>query len=1293
MATITTDTFLDGGTARTAAEVWQMNGGILTIRTDTRYHANSPAGMTGSLGNLTISSTLGGGVLIDGRNIRELWFNSGTGTVPAIGTIVTQGGVSGYLLGVYLNISQAPSAVGSSMPTEGFMKFREVTGGSFAAGALTGIGASAIEPDRASWLEVVMDQATAITVPRLGFFRTRGTWYELKETTNGTANQLISMPNHGGQAGNPRWPAVWIETAPGSNVYESYPALLPTDFITANLGTDARSKFICTQTSNGVISIGGNGVITAGFLPPAGCRIRIPNVIGRNTTSANRTFNLPPSATLATRPDFTTTSAGAIDIEYFTSDWYHLFASPNNVYVRHSAVFDIHSTSNEASPTILENYVVAPHLGGQIPLTGSANSAGGTITDCKFIRSGAGAGGHAVSMTLCVDNTYTRVMAGVITFARNAAAYAFNFAQCTRQTLNQCMGVNGELNFTSSFDSTVTDYDHTDRFVGSTNTTTGIFAIRTQASCNNIKFNGLTFGFNGTVAGFHNPYGGVYNTQNCNNIDFRNLGTFSARRAAASDALAPAFIFQDLGGNNNIRVQRCYMTNTRTSLTSTVNSSKNILMESLLGTVGAVVTNSVDSLVKANRSASVSVTGAASVYGTFAFDMFLNDTTGRMWWAMNEPTTATASLVQLTLAGASGGFTSGGQVAMPTVGDVLVMEFPYFVLGHTAFQNVAPTITGTNTGNFTYEYQINTGTGFGAYKVLNAANLSAETISPSAGVKLKLRVTTTVASTTNALTYIQVATNSTALAQQNNLYPLDLAPIVLTGLTVGSRVQVYDTTNNVEIFNGIASAATLEVEVPYVADFNARVRIMFANTTTANLFIEFTQSCGILGFSRAVTSEVDSVYVANAINGFTVTGITIDDAALLVEMEDGTLSWAQIYAYETAWLTTEVGIRDEGRFITAIDSANYVLDGFRIKNISSPSLPLVITGGWGRDSVTGQTVTLIDTTGGTIFSNPDLVVAFATGSGLSPAQDATLSKLDTLTENVSGLRFTTKALEQAPAGGGGGSLTAADVWSYSPRELTTAFPSVPSAAANAAAVRTELTTELGRIDVATSSRLATAGYTVPPTVAAIRTEIDTNSTKLDVAVGTRLATAGYTAPPSAASNATAVRTELSTELARIDVATSSRLATAGYTVPPTAAAIRSEIDTNSTKLDVAVGTRLASASFVPAPTASANATAVRSELTVELARIDANITSRLATAGYMAPANADVAAIKAKTDALPADPASNTQVNTRLAAAAYTAPDNAGIAAVQAKTDNLPADSSAELTTIKTNTNLIPAAL
>jgi hypothetical protein len=141
----------------------------------------------------------------------------------------------------------------------------------------------------------------------------------------------------------------------------------------------------------------------------------------------------------------------------------------------------------------------------------------------------------------------------------------------------------------------------------------------------------------------------------------------------------------------------------------------------------------------------------------------------------------------------------------------------------------------------------------------------------------------------------------------------------------------------------------------------------------------------------------------------------------------------------------------------------------------------------------------------------------------------------------------------------------------------------------AAAVRKELTTELGRIDVATSTRLASTAYTAPanaditsikaktdvlgngPTlaqiegstvlakataVAAIPTNpvlaTDTRLDKLDATVSSRLAAANYSAPaavPTAAQNAAAVRTELATELGRMDSPISSRSTLTAQDIP------------------------------------------------------------------------------------------------------------------------------------------------
>jgi hypothetical protein len=1076
MATITTDTFLDGGTARTAGETWTINGGILTVRTDTRVHANSPASMTGSLGTVTISATLGGGVLLDGRNVRQVNFSSGAGTVPAIGTSVTQGGISGYLLGVYADRVSAPSIVGGSMPATGFIKFREVTGGAFAAGALTGITATADGPDVVSWIEVVQRQAVANTVPRLGFYRTRGDWFDLG-VASGSANQILQVPTNGGGIGT-HVPAVWIETSPSSGVYEIYPAIRDTWYLASNLSTDLRSKFVQT-IGNGQVRIGFDGTANAGFVPAAGCKIRIPNVLGRQSTLALvDSNNQVPNAALATRPDFTTTAAGEIDFEYFMNDWYHLFSAAFKVRMINTATFDSHSSSNEASPTELDSYTIGAYIAGQ-SLTLTNNSLGGTITDCRFVRPDGAANGHSMALTGCSNYTFTRVRTGVVAYVRNTGSVVFS--QCRNIVMNDCISYCTTLLFTTSSNIRVTDFNYIDRIVGITNATTGKYAVQCTVSCDNITVDGVILSYAADLG----PYLGIFNASNSSNLTFRNVGTFAAP-IDVNAAAAPAYIFQDSGNNDTVRVQRCYLEATRINNYITLNTSKNITFENCLGTVGSVVTASVNTLAKGIRSASNSVTGQLAIYGSHWFDLFDSDLQGRVWLAFNEPTVFSADQYEAVLLGAGAGFTSAGNISMPNINDEIIFTMPYFAIGHTAFDNSAPVITSVNPANFTLTYDINTGSGFtGTFKTLNAANLITETISPSIGFKLKIKALVVTANATNSLTYIRVTTDSTALAQQNNLYPLDTSTITITGLRAGSRVQVYDVTNTSELFNAIVAGTTLTLSAPFVANYTARVRVMYSTAITADEFIEFSDLVTVNGLSRSVTPKLDPVYINNGVDGFGVVGIAINDAALLIEADDGTFSWADIYAFETTWLFSEVGIRDEGRFIQAIDSANYLLENFKIKNISSPTAPLVITNGWGRDSVTNQTITLIDVTGGTIFSNPDLVISYATGSGLSPSEQATLSKLDTLTEDSSGLRFTTKALEQAPSGGGGGTA--------------------PTAIQNADAVRLNLATELARIDANISSRNAIAPNNSDITAIKAKTDILVNTNLTGIALSSEIA--------------------------------------------------------------------------------------------------------------------------------------------------------------------------------------------
>jgi hypothetical protein len=254
-------------------------------------------------------------------------------------------------------------------------------------------------------------------------------------------------------------------------------------------------------------------------------------------------------------------------------------------------------------------------------------------------------------------------------------------------------------------------------------------------------------------------------------------------------------------------------------------------------------------------------------------------------------------------------------------------------------------------------------------------------------------------------------------------------------------------------------------------------------------------------------------------------------------------------------------------------------------------------------------------------------------------------------------------------------------------ELTGTFDFVqsPSAADIQAAVWSATTRTItgGLVDTATTLTNAPTVPTPSQIASQVRTELSTELSRLDVATSTRstLTSGDLPSVPSAASNASAVRTELTTELARIDQNISSRLASADYTTPPTTAqiasavegsllneadgqqvlnaivgaignqnvdeialvaAIRSDLERAGGKLDsiptdaaqsaASVATAVWSASTKEitggtvttltnspdVPTEAEIAAQVRTELSVELGRIDAAVSSRLAPSGTLA---------------------------------------------------------------------------
>lgn len=127
--TITTPVNIDSLSGKTGGDTYNINAGYLTVDQDSRYGVNND---TSSIaGTTTLSATLGGSMLIDGRKIRLIPYDGGTGNVPAYGTTISGAAGSGLMIGVYNDLASAPTAPGAAMPADGYIKIKQWNDGAF----------------------------------------------------------------------------------------------------------------------------------------------------------------------------------------------------------------------------------------------------------------------------------------------------------------------------------------------------------------------------------------------------------------------------------------------------------------------------------------------------------------------------------------------------------------------------------------------------------------------------------------------------------------------------------------------------------------------------------------------------------------------------------------------------------------------------------------------------------------------------------------------------------------------------------------------------------------------------------------------------------------------------------------------------------------------------------------------------------------------------------------------------------------------------------------------------------
>ena len=791
--TITTPVNIDTLTAKTGGDIYNINGGILTVDQDSRNGLNQNTSST--LAAVTLSASLGGTVNIDGTTIWMIPYTGGSGNVPAWNTAITNNGATGKLIGVHASLTSASTATGAAMPATGFIRVKQKSG-TYATGALTGITATASDAGRVGWIEIVGDEAATITANRLGNFNITGAWYEVG-TTNGSAGQTMQIPNNGllRYCGG-----VFIETAVGSGVFEVYTnsGLNATTGTTVATGNEASRGKVVWINNAGLVTIGNSGGTGLnGYVPVTGLRVVVGNVFLENCTTAARTANVIPNATIATRYDFTTTGGGVINIDKCNMAWYLSCAQAYSVNVSNSTFIDSILLSEVATAMTFTKVGVGNKPTTALaaaPLSMSLCFAGGTFTDCVFQRVVTAANNSTSVILTDIDGfTFTRCLTRYAALRAHTLPVSITATRAANCTFADLVMIDGQLSLVTTTNVNITNMSYINAIVGTTGTANPCTAILLASNCLNTTISGFTL----PVTNNH-PYTALFSlaAARCTNTKIRSIGTRVAPLSLGS-ANATGLIFSLAAGAaaNDVRVQRVYCSNTRTGIMTADNSSTKVLMESVFGDYAdAADVSAALNMTQKGLGTTKALTAQTSVYGTHWVDYFTSATVGRIAIVMNEPTALTTS--QVTLANGAA-FTSAGGLYMPVIGHQAIFETPYYILGHTAFANSALIMAGGTATNYTYDYAIDKNDGSG-YSTMTTSNYTATTlmtalnaltgIDASLGFKLKLEITTGTTNAT-AITSVYMLTNSSTTAQDYQ-YPLDTFNLTLSGLISGSDVVV-----------------------------------------------------------------------------------------------------------------------------------------------------------------------------------------------------------------------------------------------------------------------------------------------------------------------------------------------------------------------------------------------------------------------------------------------------------------------------------------------------------------------
>lgn len=805
-------------------------GVTLTVDGDTQHGQN---------GAIFANITNNGTILLDGTKVWWVAFDASSGNVPSLGTVgtddVTIGGSNvGEFLGIYSAYATFPLSSGTAMPTTGYLKLRSKSGTiadndvlTFAGGATATVNSST--GGQRGWIEfcgTTSNGNRTVTNSAQSTFQATGDWFDLGLTT-GSA-MTLTLPHYG------TVPGIQIETSAGSGVYEWYP----------NIGSDqtwgaaglSQHKYVIGVHGQPLLYIGQTSALAAAsYVPPANCKIRMPNIVMAGRVSPYGLTNTVYGTRKLYMPQLSNLKGSVLNLDKVSQACF-----AGNALL--PSAYDITNSG------LMKGF----SCGAQFPSILQL----GTIDNCAI---GGQPGGHSDGYNFYVSASDSFIVKNTKQAPSNGTYEYMNFNSSSDFTIQNCEGIVAINTARPSFNLTncenVIFDDCTIRTYRKSLGILGTGCKRIQV--NNCKFDAYYFTDNNTgslassqpvsmststeisVDGPTFPNGNYPLSMfggSGTDARLRNIGT----RAAPSNWISGKDGPHISGSWVNPQISNCFITGLWLNAYFLVNFIRNGLATNVgsdtsgkwrfatgsftLVPKGAFAQYGNDDVMvvpmeEGNHFAHINNTTAVGASGTATQSAIM------LFCGATIDTNSIRSIGAYEVVNGTGVYNDGDNVYMPNINNEIIWEWNWDILQCTGFQNVNPTITAGNIANIDLYYDLDSGSGYsGSWTSLTAANLSGESISAT-GYRIKIRAVTNTASAGNYLTSIIIFNDTSISDIDNNPYPTHEPTTIIQGVVTSSLLAIFNQTNGKLIRLKPATSSEVKMISEWYSNNNSVVRI------------------------------------------------------------------------------------------------------------------------------------------------------------------------------------------------------------------------------------------------------------------------------------------------------------------------------------------------------------------------------------------------------------------------------------------------------------------------------------